>query len=141
MAQHPESSHITQKIAEATKVPAGYLSKVLQSLSRAGLVKSQRGLGGGFVLAVSAEELSVYDIVQAVDPLQRIRRCPLGIPSHSGKLCVLHQKLDDAMAAVEQSLRDAKVGELLNEAAHAEALCSIPLQEKPSKALTAKRKA
>ena len=41
----------TSEIAETTQVPAGYLAKVMQSLCRAGLVKSQRGLNGGFKLA------------------------------------------------------------------------------------------
>ena len=44
----------TEAIAKLTRVPQGYLSKVLQSLSKAGLVHSQRGIGGGFVLARGA---------------------------------------------------------------------------------------
>jgi Rrf2 family protein len=60
-------------------VPAGYLSKVLQSLGRAQLVNSQRGLHGGFTLARAPSELTVWEVIQAVDPLQRIRSCPLGL--------------------------------------------------------------
>ena len=68
----------TQEIARATQVPTGYLSKVMQGLGRARLVLSQRGLHGGFTLARPAAELTVLDIIQAVDPIQRIRSCPLG---------------------------------------------------------------
>src|SRR3954469_16207606 len=96
---------VTQRLAELTKVPAGYLSKVLQALGRAGFVRSMRGLHGGFVLTRKAEELSVYDVVQAVDPLQRIRTCPLGLKTHGVRLCPLHRRLDDAMKMVEDAFR------------------------------------
>ncbi len=48
----------TQKIAEQTQVPSGYLSKVLQALGRAGLVEAQRGLYGGFVLSRPLDEVT-----------------------------------------------------------------------------------
>ncbi|HEY3323409.1 MAG TPA: Rrf2 family transcriptional regulator [Planctomycetota bacterium] len=113
MAEHPETSHTTQEVAEATQVPAGYLSKVLQSLHRGGLVSSQRGLGGGFSLTKPASEITVYEIVQAVDPIQRIRSCPLKLEAHAECLCHLHQRLDDAIAHVEKSFRETNVGELI----------------------------
>src|SRR5262245_59824091 len=86
LASKPEQAQTTQQIAEATQVPADYLAKVMQGLRRAGLVRSQRGLHGGSTLAVPADRLTVYDIVQAVDPLRRIKHCPLGVPGHL-KLC------------------------------------------------------
>src|SRR5262245_46906388 len=92
-----------QQIAEVTRVPAGYLSKVMQALSRAGLVHSQRGLGGGFTLAVPPADLTVLDVVQAVDPIRRIKSCPLGIKGHVN-LCPLHRRLDQAIALVEKAL-------------------------------------
>lgn len=58
LAMNPDSAFTTQQISATTKVPAAYLSKVLQSLAKAGLVKSQRGLGGGFVLTKSPENIS-----------------------------------------------------------------------------------
>ena len=45
-----ESAATNEQIAQVTKVPPGYLSKILQQLGKAKLVSSQRGLGGGFVL-------------------------------------------------------------------------------------------
>ena len=49
LSMNVDAAFTTQQIAVATKVPAAYLSKVMQSLVRAGLVRSQRGLGGGFI--------------------------------------------------------------------------------------------
>jgi Rrf2 family protein len=105
----------TQQIAAVTKVPPGYLAKVLQALSRAELVHSQRGLGGGCTLRVPPERLTVLDVIQAVDPLRRIRRCPLGLPGHVN-LCPLHRRLDQAIALVEEALRQSTIAELLGEA-------------------------
>jgi Rrf2 family protein len=112
----------TSQIAAATRVPAGYLSKILQSLVRAGIVSSQRGPGGGSVLARTAEDLTVYEVIHAIAPLPRILTCPLGLASHGTTLCPLHRKLDNAMAMVEQAFREAPIADLL-----AEPTTSIPL--------------
>jgi len=115
-----------REIASATRVPAGYLSKVLQSLSRAKLVKSQRGLHGGFTLARSPSGLTVWEVIQAVDPLQRIRSCPLGLKTHGVNLCPMHRRLDDAMAMVEKAFRGSTVAELLAEPTTSKPLCEFP---------------
>src|SRR3569623_806542 len=86
----------------------------MQALSRAGLVHAQRGLHGGFVLARSAAELTVLDVVQAVDPLKRITSCPLGLKGHLS-LSPLHRRLDNAIAMVEEALQAATIAELLAE--------------------------
>ncbi len=122
----PGESLITQRLAESTKVPAGYLSKVLQSLGRAGLVKSTRGLGGGFVLTRSPAEITIFDVVQAVDPLQRIRTCPLGLAAHGVRLCPLHKRLDDAMKNVEDAFRTSTLAEILAEPSESIPLCDGP---------------
>ncbi len=54
-------------IAKATRVPESYLRKVMQLLARAGLVASHRGARGGFSLARDAADISLRDIVEAVD--------------------------------------------------------------------------
>lgn len=113
----------TQQIAEATQVPAGYLSKVLQALGRAGLVLSQRGLHGGFTLGQDAAEISVLTVVNAVDPIQRIRQCPLGVSSHSQRLCPLHHRLDSAMEMVEHAFGETSVAALLNDPTQLRPLC------------------
>ncbi|MGK5086044.1 Rrf2 family transcriptional regulator [Bdellovibrionota bacterium FG-2] len=114
MAEESDRPRTTQQIAEATKAPAGYLSKVLQNLSKANLVNSQRGLGGGFTLTRPPNELTIYEIVQAVDPLPRILSCPLKRKDHGKNLCPLHRKLDDATALVEKSFREVTVAELIS---------------------------
>jgi len=107
-------SQTVGQIATGTRVPPGYLAKVLQSLSRARLIASQRGLGGGFRLAKPARETSLYEIIDAVDPMQRIRECPLGLEAHGTNLCPLHRRLDDAMALIENQFRVTMLAELID---------------------------
>lgn len=126
LASQPNSARTARQVAEATKVPVNYLAKVLQTLVEAGIVESQRGLGGGFKLARDAAALSVLDVVNAVDPLQRIRECPLKLSSHSVRLCALHQRLDDALASVERAFAASKIRELLSAGDAEHPLCPTP---------------
>lgn len=102
----------TSQIAAQAQVPGGYLAKVLQTLVRAGLVISQRGVNGGFVLGRPPESLTLMDIVTAIDPSHRIRACPLNIPEHV-KLCPLHRCIDAAVAAAERELRGTTLADLI----------------------------
>lgn len=115
----------TREIAAGTRVPVGYLAKVLQSLSKAGLVRSQRGPNGGSVLARPAEGMTIYDVVQAVDPIRRITSCPLGLKSHGAALCPVHRRLDDALALVEQAFRSSTIAGLLAEPSRSKPLCDV----------------
>ncbi len=123
LAQHPEQSHTNQQIARVTRVPIGYLAKVLQSLSRAGLITSRRGLGGGFALAKPAHEITIYEVIQAVDPIPRITSCPLKLKAHRDRLCPLHQRLDNAWELVEQSFRSTTLSDIVAEAGEEGVLC------------------
>jgi Rrf2 family transcriptional regulator, nitric oxide-sensitive transcriptional repressor len=121
----------TSQIAAATRAPVGYLAKVLLSLSKAGLLRTQRGLHGGSVLNRPAGQITVYDVIQAVDPIQRITSCPLGLTSHGVNLCPLHRRLDEAIASVEQAFRASTIAELV-----AEPAASRPLGEVPTRPAT-----
>jgi Rrf2 family protein len=124
-ARSPEA-RTTDQIAAATLVPRAYLSKVLQSLTRAGVVQSQRGLGGGMSLAKSASELTILEVVNAVEPLQRIRTCPLGLAAHGVHLCPLHSRLDAALATVEEALGNSTLADVLAEPTRSVPLCPFP---------------
>jgi Rrf2 family protein len=126
LADQGEAPRTAQQIAEVTRVPAAYLAKVLQGLSKAGVVHSQRGLHGGFTLARDPKHLTIWDVVDAVEPLQRIRECPLGLASHRLRLCPLHKRLDDALALIERAFRGTTVAEVLSEPTTSKPLCAFP---------------
>lgn len=120
------AARTTPQIAEVTKVPAPYLAKVLQSLSKAGIVRSQRGLRGGFQLVREPAELTIWDVVQGVEPIRRIRSCPLDLDSHRTVLCPLHKKMDAALAAIEEAFKGSTLADLLAEPTTSKPLCPVP---------------
>lgn len=123
LAAHSSEPQTTLQIAAATRVPAGYLSKVLQALGRARLVSSQRGLHGGFTLTRPARKIRVLEVVNAVDPIQRIETCPLGLKSHGKNLCALHRRLDNAIAHIENAFSESTIADLLAEPSNSPPLC------------------
>lgn len=86
------ASCTSREIAAATGVPQSYLSKIMRSLVRAGLVRSCRGKHGGFRLARDPVVISVLDIASAIDPVGR--------QAHTRS----YPCLDDARRLVEQAL-------------------------------------
>lgn len=124
LAMHEEGCLKTSEIAERTRVPAPYLSKVLQGLAGKGIVTLQRGIGGGVRLARTPAELTILDVVNAVDPIQRIDTCPLELKTHGVHLCALHRRMDNAIRSMEDAFRETTLAELL-----ADPNPSIPLFE------------
>jgi Rrf2 family protein len=116
----------TEQIATATKVPHAYLSKVIQHLNRSGILRSQRGIGGGVSLLKQPGELTVLDVVTAVDPIRRIDDCPLGLAEHGAGLCPLHRRLDSALALVEQAFAETTLAHILADGDPKSSLCEFP---------------
>ena len=126
LAENPGEAHTVKAVAAATQVPAAYLAKVTRALQRADLIHAQRGAGGGLRLADSPENVSILQIVNAVDPVQRITTCPLGLKAHAKKLCPLHSRLDAALASVETAFAGTTLAEVL-----ADPSTSRPLKDFP----------
>jgi Rrf2 family protein len=126
LAQEAPSPRTTDQIAAATLVPEAYLSKVLQELCHARIVQSKRGRGGGMVLTRSPSQLTILEVVNAVEPIGRIRKCPLGLTAHGVRLCPLHKRLDNALAMVEDVFRQTTLAELLAEPTRSRPHCGFP---------------
>lgn len=126
LADYAPQPRTTQQIAAATKVPQAYLAKILQQLNRAGLVRSQRGSGGGVALAKESRQITILEVVAAVEPVQRIKTCPLGLLTHGVRLCPLHSRLDGAMAMVEKAFGQTTLAEILAEPSGSAPLCEGP---------------
>lgn len=124
LAHCHDSAQTTEQIAESTKVPSGYLSKVLQTLVRADLVSSQRGLGGGYLLLRDPSQLTVLDVINAVDRIKRIKNCPLGLKEHGKRLCALHYRLDAAISLIEDSFRACTIKDLCETKGMTSPLCA-----------------
>jgi Rrf2 family protein len=121
---------VTANLAKQTDVPMGYLYKVLQQLGRSDLVQSQRGSKGGFTLRKKPEDITLLEVINAVDPFKRIHRCPMDQIQEVDVLCPLHQRIDEAMAALEKAFAETKIDELLCDNERAYPLC-MALHEGP----------
>jgi len=126
LASKPSETQTAEQIAKATHVPVAYLVKVLQNLVRATIVTSRRGIGGGFSLARSPDTVSILEIVQAVDPIQRIDTCPLGLAAHGRRLCPLHRRIDNALESMERAFAVSTLAEILAEPSESVPLCNFP---------------
>lgn len=135
LAQHPGQTQKVREIAEGTKATPGYLIKVLQALVDAGILSAQRGSSGGFRLERDAAKLPVLEVINAIDPIERISTCPLGLKSHGKALCPLHKRIDDAMVMIERSFGETTIGDLLSAPTTSHPLCealSAPSSSQPS---------
>jgi len=80
---------LTRKI----DIPYHFLAKILQDLTYKGLLISQKGPTGGFALAKPAKDITLFQIVEAIDGTDVTSKCVLGFPECSGKNpCAVHEK-------------------------------------------------
>ena len=123
LAYEAPEGRTTAQIAEATRLPKDYLAKIIQELAEKGIVHTRRGVGGGISLAKSPEEVTILDVVNAVEPIRRITMCPLGLIAHGTRLCPLHKRMDAALATVEEVFRKTTLAEVLAEPSDSVPLC------------------
>ena len=124
LARQPGRPESANRLAEVTQVPRRYLHKVLQDLVHAEIIHSQTGPGGGYSLDRNPEHVTILDIVNAVSPLERIRKCPLGLTSHT-RLCPLHRELDKAYAATEEAFSRVTISALIGSTSAIVPLCEV----------------
>jgi len=124
LGRDPNQTQSADHLAERTQVPRRYLHKVLQDLVRAKIVRSQSGPGGGYALAGAPQKITILDVVNAVAPLERIRHCPLGLPSRK-RLCPLHSELDKVYADTQAALARVTLAQLLHSTSKIVPLCDV----------------
>jgi Rrf2 family protein len=99
-----------ERIAEAQKIPAALLSKILQTLVKAEILRSHRGYGGGFVLVADPAALTIDVVIQAIDGPFTVFECIAD--EHFCQLCdqcKLRTKLRDLQASMLQILRGISI--------------------------------
>lgn len=103
-----------EQIARDQGIPRTYVPKVLQALSRAGIVVGSAGRGGGVRLCRTPEDLSVLDIVQAMEGPVTLNRClvrPGECPRD--KACTVHRVWERAQSDLLETLRHTTIASLL----------------------------
>lgn len=69
---------LVKDIAEGTDIPSSYLAKIVNSLARKGILQTQRGIGGGVLLARKAVDITLHDLAVALDDPSILPTCMLG---------------------------------------------------------------
>ncbi|MEM1330343.1 MAG: Rrf2 family transcriptional regulator [Planctomycetota bacterium] len=127
LAYQPEKLTATPELAKMTRVPSNYLAKVLQMLAGAGLIQGRRGVGGGYQLSRSAGDIRLIDVVTAVDRVERITTCPLGLENHGATLCALHRRVDAAAKAIIDEFGSASLADVVEDGAPSMPLCDVDM--------------
>jgi len=93
LAQHEsEGFLLVRRMSAELNVPSAYLTKVLQPFVARGVLESQRGRGSGFRLVRPPAEVTLYEIIEAHEPVWQTRRCSLGQADCSDeRACPLHE--------------------------------------------------
>jgi Rrf2 family protein len=116
----PEAALPTGRLAEYHGVPVAYLAKHLQAMSRAGILEAGTGPRGGYRLALPATEISVLDVVEAVDGdepafqcLEIRRRGPAAVPAREYRtMCGIHRVMVEADGAWRERLARTSIADL-----------------------------
>ncbi|MBI4428900.1 MAG: Rrf2 family transcriptional regulator [Ignavibacteriales bacterium] len=108
LAQQPKDEYLLLRdISESLNIPHHFLSKVLQTLSRSGVVVSLKGANGGFSLARSPKEIKLIEIVRAIDGDKFLDDCILGFPGCGDKNpCPVHAQWKRAKEIVLNILNE-----------------------------------
>lgn len=115
LAQAGDGAHVrTVDIAATSDVPPQFLSKIVQALTRAGLVQSLRGRSGGIRLGRPADQIILEDIVTAVDGKDPTRDCALGLYICSDLApCPIHNAWKRVRESLVQELHEQTLAALV----------------------------
>ncbi len=104
----------TAQVAQATGIPAPTVAKLMGQLGRAGLLTSQRGVAGGFALSRAAAEISLADIVEAIDGPIALTHCGQeGAECDLSHSCAVRPHWAPVNRAVKAALADVSLAELV----------------------------
>jgi Rrf2 family protein len=79
LAEHPETPALSAKdVADAYGIPAQLLAKILQRLTKTGLLKSHAGMNGGYALARDPRQISAFEVIHAIDGPLFLTSCTKG---------------------------------------------------------------
>ena len=104
----------SQHLADRTGIPGPTVAKLMKSLNRAGLVASRRGAGGGYSLGRSAREITVADVIQAVEGPIALTACADTSEEHCSieRLCPAQGKWNRVNAAVRAALNQVTLADM-----------------------------
>jgi Rrf2 family protein len=116
LSLQPEGSVcLLNEISEKQDIPPSFLSKIFQNLARSGFVNSTRGTGGGFSLIKSPKDITLLDIVEAIDGQIALNVClNAGSSCDNKPTCSVHAVWNDAQNYMIDLLKENTFAVLAN---------------------------
>ncbi len=112
LAQHSNASVSAREMAAHYQIPAELMAKVLQKLAKKGLLVSQQGTNGGYVLARDPASISIAEVVEALEGPIAITPCERGSDCQQSQMCSVKDPLLKIKAKVVRVLGDTSIYEL-----------------------------
>lgn len=97
---------VVDAIAQEMRIPKSFLAKIVQKLSRAGILESFRGVKGGFKLARQPAEISILDVMVAMQGPAEVNKCAVDMSQcNLRSTCIVHPVWTELRKNVEDYLR------------------------------------
>lgn len=110
----PGEVALTGEVAERQRIPAPFLAKIVLALTRAGILRSFRGSGGGIALAKPADQITLLQVVEAVDGPVAMNRCVLWPDEcERSDACPVHKVWCDTRALLAEHLGAISIASLI----------------------------
>jgi Rrf2 family protein len=111
--QDPEKNSATSRVAKEMSIPASFLAKIISQLSIAGLLRTSRGARGGVVLAREAKDISLLEVVEAIDGPILLNEC-VGDPGNCDFIddCPMHPIWSNVQKNLVDQLRNTNFANL-----------------------------
>lgn len=121
----PDERLTSEDLSEAIDVPRQFTLKIAQTLTKAGLIKAQRGVGGGIQLARQPETISLYDIFHSSDTPRTLNECLMD-PTlcKRSKYCATHHELRTIQNRLDSDLKNISLATLVKNQMHLVATAS-----------------
>ena len=113
LARDPEQPVPTREIAGSLHASEAHLAKVLQRLSKAGLVQAQRGPTGGYSTAENGAEITLLEVYEAVEGPLRSSNCLFAAPVCDGSGCIMGDLLERIQRQVRSYLSETRLSDLI----------------------------
>jgi len=102
-----------RELTKKLEIPYHFVAKILQDLTKKGLLISHKGPSGGFGLKKSADEITILQIVEAIDGLSFMNNCVLGFPECSNDTpCAVHKQWGEIREVIHQMLASKSILEM-----------------------------
>jgi Rrf2 family protein len=115
LAEHPESASMSAKdISEAYHIPLQLLAKILQRLTKVGLLRSHAGMNGGYALARNSGEITAFEVIHAIDGPLFITSCiTISGSCDLNDICTIKEPLRRVNESIADLLKNIRISDLV----------------------------